>query len=175
MGVTLEELRARATILRDGYHLFDGDLAQMSLNLEEAEWLYTLVRLMRPMAIHEFGTGLGVSTKFLLQGLLDNGFGEMYSVEPDEALHERARKLLMPTGGCCMVISPDEPRVGVAPDLVFIDSGYQTREADITEWLTNGYQGLLCVHDTNRDYEGLRGKPGVYVPGPNGFWLGRAA
>lgn len=168
--MTLDELRALAKPGRGGYHVFGGAYAQMSVTLEDAEFLYALVRVTKPALVLELGTGLGVSARFIAEALSANGCGDLLSIEPDRELAMRSNTLL---GDFPVVVSWRVPK-GRTPDLVFIDSGYERRQADITEWLTNGYQGLVCVHDAGRDYAGLREAPGVFLPGVDGLWLGRA-
>ncbi len=172
--MTLGELRARATIERDGYHVFDGEYALMSVTLEDAEFLYGLVRLVRPEVVLEFGTGLGVAARFMAEGLAANEKGRLVTIEPDADLWARAWDTLL-DGLPTPVFGPSKTSDLVEPDLVFIDSDYRRREDDIDEWLTNGYQGLVCVHDSKRDYPGLANGAGVFLPGVDGLWLGRAA
>lgn len=171
--MTLDELRALAEPGRGGYHVFGGAYAQMAVTLEDAEFLYALVRVTKPALVLELGTGLGVSAKFIGEAMAANGFAaEFETFEPREGLAELAKLLLI---GLRVTVYPWHPNAyGPAmPDLVFIDSGYDRREADIAEWLGNGYQGLLCVHDAGRDYAALREARGVYLPGVDGLWLGR--
>jgi predicted O-methyltransferase YrrM len=169
--MTLAELRALAQPGRGGYHIFSGDYAQMSVTLEDAEFLYALVRLVKPALVLELGMGLGVSARFIAEALTANREGWLMTVEPDRALGKRAEPLLLDYPVSVHAAFMQK----TMPDIVFIDSGYQRREADIAEWLSNGYEGLICVHDANRDYPALRDAPGVYLPGVDGLWLGRAA
>jgi len=168
--VTFDELRARATIERHGYRVFDGEYAQMSVTLEDAEFLYSLVRLIRPTGVLELGTGLGLSGRFIAEALVANGRGRLVTVEPDEKLAARAAGLLAD-----LPVLQARGWRGVKPDLVFIDSRYDLRHGDIEDWLTNGYRGLILVHDSHRDYPELQRGAGVYLPGVDGLWLGRAA
>lgn len=170
--MTLDELRALAALGRGGYHVFGGEYAQMAVTLEDAEFLYALVRVTKPGFVLELGTGLGVSARFIAEAIAANGDGVLQTIEPDNAWHEQAKVLLL---GFPILLSRRLDILYEQPDLVFIDSGYDRREADIAEWLGNGYQGLLCVHDAGRDYAALRDAPGVYLPGVDGLWLGRVA
>lgn len=169
--MTLDELRARATGERDGYRIFDGEFRQMAVTLEDAEFLYALVRLVKPERVLELGTGRGVSARFIAAALAENGHGELTTVEPDRALRDAAREFL----GGVAVVAGWADRQDLDWDMVFIDSGYQTRADDISAWLNNGYRGLVVVHDANRDYDGLRDADGMLLPGLEGMWLGRPA
>lgn len=167
--MTLDELRATAEPGRGGYRVFGGAYAQMSVTLEDAEWLYALVRLTKPARVVELGTGLGISARFIAEALAENGSGQLVTIEPNHYFSELARESL--AGLPCEVL---EKFRGVfpQPDLLFIDSGYERRASDIQGWMTNGYEGILVVHDANRDYEALRGR-GVLIPGVDGMWIGR--
>lgn len=43
--------------------------------------LYFIVRALKPKVIVETGVAAGVSTGYILQGLKDNGFGKLYSID----------------------------------------------------------------------------------------------
>lgn len=43
--------------------------------------LYFIVRILKPKVIVETGVAAGVSTGYILQGLKDNGFGKLYSID----------------------------------------------------------------------------------------------
>ncbi len=169
--MTIDELRARATIERGGYSVFDGEFTQMSCTLEDCEFLYALVRLMKPQTVLELGTGYGVSARFIAEALKANGHGKLTTVEPDRDLRASARKMLAKTPAAVVVGFADVHDLDW--DIVFIDSSYKTREDDIAAWLSNGYPGLVIVHDANREYELLNGH-GMRVGGLDGLWLGRA-
>jgi predicted O-methyltransferase YrrM len=167
--MNLDELRALATYERDGYHVFQNPYAQMAVTLEDAEWLYALVRLVRPVLVLELGTGLGVSARFIAEAMDASGFGRLATIESESQWRAQAADGLLRDQHHVIF---DYLRTDPPPDLVFIDSGYDRRADDIREWTSNGYQGLLCVHDAKRDYD--LPSTGVYLPGLDGMWLGRA-
>lgn len=172
--MTLADLRALATI-QDGPHLrFQSPYQQMSVTLEEAEFLYALVRALKPRSVLELGTGLGLSGRFIAEALVANGDeGHLLTIEPDDELAEQAISLL--AGLPVIVSKPFSPRHDSA-DLVYIDSRESDRRDDIAIWLTNGCKGVVVVHDAERQYsqlaQGVFGY-GVYLPTANGMWLGR--
>lgn len=170
--MTLDSLRSHANLGADGYSKFDGRYRQMAVTLEDAEFLYALVRLTKPGRVLELGTGYGISARFIAEALAENGNdGRLFTIEPDPAIREAARKALLRLP---VFIGGHYQADDLDWDIVFVDSGYQTREHDIRTWLTNGYRGLIVVHDANRDYD-LSGGVGVFLPGLEGMWLGRAA
>ena len=172
--MTLDELRALATV-QDGPHLrFQPPYQQMSVTLDEAELLYALVRALKPRNVLELGTGLGLSGRFIAEALEANMDRDavLVTVEPNDDFAMRAEELLydMP------VESSSNYSGSVAwPHLVYIDSAEKLRRYDMETWLTNGYPGLVLVHDADRDYiELAEFGNGVYLPTANGMWLGRA-
>ena len=170
--MTLDELRALATVDRGGYHAFSGDYTAMAPALEDVEFLYALVRSVKPLLIVETGTGLGVSARFMAEALVENGRGHLMTAEPRADLAARARELL--AGLPCDVGDwPTPDLIVLEPDLVFLDSGWDRREWEIEAWLSGSYRGLVVVHDANRNYAGLAAGTGVFLPGYQGLWLGR--
>lgn len=171
--MTLDELRALATGKRGEYTVWEGDLGKMAVTLEDADFLYALVRVTKPRRILELGTGLGVSTRFLVEALIENdGDYDLLTVEPDETV-ARAAAANLADLNVGMLTKPPSP--DYVPDLVFVDSGWQTRQADIKKWLTGSYRGLVVVHDAARDYPELALGRGVFLPGSDGLWVGTAA
>ncbi len=170
--MTLEELREYATIQDGPYLRFQPPYRQMSVTLDEAEFLYALVRAIRPRNVLELGTGLGLSAFFIASALKETDDGYLFTEEPDEALADQAIYLL--TGLPVSVTKPSQHR-STFPELVYIDSAQSLRWSDIRTWLTNGYEGLVLVHDAERDYAAVKEYGvGVYLPTANGMWLGRA-
>ena len=171
--MSLDELRALATV-KDGPHLrFQPPYQQMSVTLDEAEFLYALVRALKPpICVLELGTGLGLSGRFIAEALLADGDAMLMTIEPSVDCRWEANSLL----SAMPALIEEECRANPdTPDLVYIDSGEKHRWYDIKTWLTNGYAGVVIVHDAERDYpEIAEHGNGVYLPTANGMWLGRA-
>ncbi len=172
--MTLDELRARATIKRQGYRVFDGEYALMSVTLEDAEFLYALVRLVRPKVVLELGTGYGVASRFIVEALRENGKGRLWTVESNHAFADASLPVLDDV--LEWVELEREVPSGLGPDLILIDSDYKRREQDIAYWLAppKTRRPLVVLHDAARGYV-LHGAIGVELPGIDGLWLGRAA
>lgn len=167
--MTLDELRARATLERDGYRVFDGELAQMAVTLEDAEFLYALVRVTKPRRVLELGTGLGVSARFIGEALAENGDGMLWTVESNAEYQDAAEPLLTDLP---VRIGTSIGSLGI-PDLVFIDSGWERREADLDRWVGDqNYRGLIVVHDAARQYPQLHKGAGTLLCGGDGIWVG---
>jgi len=89
----LRIIRGRTTI-----HKFVGKLAQvdesavetdtrLDLNnkLREKLILFALVRAIKPRIVVETGIGGGYSSAFILEGMRQNGFGTLYSIDKESA------------------------------------------------------------------------------------------
>ncbi len=170
--MTLDELRALAVHVDPdtGSTRFASPYWQMAVSLEEAEFLYALVRATRPARVLELGTGLGVSARFIGEALAANGVGTLWTVETDPDIRVHPVGLL---DGLPVRVASAPAGLGTSVDLVFIDSGFGRRELDIREWLTNGYAGLVVVDDARRGYEELGLGVGVMVPTAQGMWIGK--
>jgi len=171
--VTLDDLRSLATNTRNGFSCWPAPY-QMSPTLEDVEFLYALVRVTKPRVVLELGSGRGISGRFLAEALAANEKGCLITYEPDTDHALAAHKMLSDLPAA-VLHTRDEFEYLTDPDLVFIDSDYSRRTDDIAKWLDGTYAGLVCVHDANRDYPGLKAGVGVFLPGSDGLWLGRAA
>ena len=172
--MTINELRAQATVpVGDGYHAFAGAL-YMAPTLEDCEFLYALVRVTKPGLVVETGTGLGVSATFIATALADNKLGELFTFEPNLEYAAQARESLRGLPAKVVTGSYAGRSLKKEPNLVFIDSGVHSRSDEIVDWLKSEYKGLVCIHDANRDYSGTAYGTGVFLPGSDGLWLGRA-
>ena len=171
--MTLSELRASANPRPGGWHLFPPPYQQMAPTLEECELLYALIRATRPARVLELGTGMGVTGCFIAEALRENGDGgTLLTIEPKRQFWPDAQELLL---GLPASISATTDGLDLEPDLVFVDSGYEYRAADIREWLSNGYGGPVLVHDAERRYPELERGCGVFLASTSGLWIGRGA
>lgn len=171
--MTLADLRAQATVLDDGWHRWPEPHLNAAVTLEEADFLYALVTATRPALVLELGTGMGISGRFIAQALLDSQpGGQLVTAEPLRGFRDAAPEVFAGYGNV-LVVDPDAvPDAGFRPDLVYIDSGKDRREADIDAWLP-GPSPLVVVHDAYRDYPALRVATGIVVPTAGGMWVGR--
>lgn len=62
-----------------------------SVLIEEAFFLYSLVRMTKPKYVVEGGTYCGIATIFLAEGLRDNGFGRITTLEHNEGTWKVAK------------------------------------------------------------------------------------
>lgn len=166
--MTLERLRAAATVqLPGGYHTWPEPRGKCSITLEDGEFLYALVRMMKPKWAIEVGTGLGVAAQFIGEALKANGDGWLTTYESFKEYADQAREFLkdLPVA----VVKGDCPVQ--ESDLVLIDSAPGSRLRDINEWVSSGFGDVILVHDANRDYDELK-EIGLLLNGSDGFWIG---
>lgn len=113
----------------------------------EAQFLYGLVRAMRPEVVLEVGTSFGWSGLHLAAGLRDNGLGKLYTVEINLERQAAARlnfkRADLEAWADCLSMIPNLPRV----DLALLDAGHEAD--DITYYLAALPRdtGLVVVHD----------------------------
>lgn len=134
----------------------------MAVELEAAEFLYGLVRMLKPRLVYESGTGQGYASKYIARALQDNGFGFLDTFEADP--HWAAQAAIALEGLPAKVHNRPLGGHGGDPDLVFLDSGPDYRLGEIEEWLPRDVP--LVIHDAYR--YSLEG--GVMLPG-RGLWL----
>src|SRR3990167_10372483 len=75
---TLPEIRDEGK----GYRMFDDGGGEV----EVGEFLYGLVRLIKPKLVLETGTYHGIACSYITEGLKDNGYGKLDTLEY-EAIH----------------------------------------------------------------------------------------
>lgn len=143
----------------DGYSAWDD----MGVELETAEFLYALVRAIKPKVVLEAGTGKGYASAFIAGALKENDRGNLVTYEPIPEFAAEARRRL--AGLPAIVVDGDSSQYTGTPDLVFLDSGPDYRPAEIKRWLAT--DAPLVIHDSYRyDLPG-----GVTIPVPRGLWL----
>lgn len=142
---------------------------------EVGEFLYGLVRTMKPTKVLETGTHLGIGASYLGMGLKANGFGKLDTIEFLPELHERAKKRIETLKlndfvslhrEDAAVFDPlyDNPLTGsdfsdadyVAQrrrvyDIVFLDTEPEIRFSELTRYFEyTKYGGFILVHDLHR-------------------------
>lgn len=134
----------------------------MAVEVEVAEFLHSLVRLLKPQRVVESGSGRGLASLHIAAALKENGSGELLTFEPLGEYQDQARKRLH--GYPAHVLPGSTLDYDGETDLVFLDSG-PTREQEIDAWLET--EVALVVHDSHR-YT-LPG--GMTFPTARGLWL----
>lgn len=136
------------------YHAYDG----MGTEVEVLEFLYGLVRLLKPEIVVETGSWKGFGTVHLAQACKDNEFGKVYTCETNPFIAAQANGLLIEqdlnkythikqtTGVELIKLMP-------YIDFAFLDSALTVR-VDEAELVLPKLRknGVIVVHDTSRFY-----------------------
>lgn len=122
---------------------------------EVGEFLYSLVRLIKPLNILETGTHHGIGASYLGKGLQDNGQGLLETIEFLEPNFSIAKKRMETLG----LLDYVKCRFGDVRDfipvttyqLVFLDTEPQTRFAELIRFLPFLDEGgYIFIHDLHR-------------------------
>lgn len=113
--------------------------------LELWEFLYGLVRILKPEVVFESGCHLGYATRAMGLAVKDNEFGCVVSCDTDKGKVQQAKKKVE---GLPVTIY-EEPALGRVEllfcDFLFCDSSYESRMAELAK-LKEG--AVAVVHDT---------------------------
>lgn len=187
-GVTLQpektngENRGKSAQL---WSMFDGFTAET----EVLDFLYTLVRLVKPARAIETGTWLGRSAVAISTAMRDNGFGKLTTLEvdPDVAKYALAALESAQLGNWVEVII--EPSLIFQPDndleFALLDSDIGIRVEEFCHFYEKLAPGAIVVfHDTGAQHAGLaesiselisQGRlAGLFLPTPRGIFVGSA-
>lgn len=148
------------------------------VEIEVAEFLYSLVRLYKPSLIVETGTHLGISALYMATGMDINNKGELETYEVIPELRQRAQSLWADIGVQHRIVSrlqsslsaPLKPGI----DILFLDSEPQFRfDEFIYFWPMLNAGGLIIIHDLHPTL----GKSGIKHAGmedwPYGPWVNK--
>jgi predicted O-methyltransferase YrrM len=119
--------------------------------LEEGEFLYGLIRLVRPLNILETGTNLGISTRFMALALEDNKAGRIYTIEQNRTIYETAVRKTDAYKNVTCLFGPVETTLlpeNVTFDFMFLDTELAIRLGELERFiplLAPG--GFIMVND----------------------------
>src|SRR5262249_4741409 len=115
----------------------DGSRVPMDVYIprEEGDYLYSLVRQLRPTRTIEVGMANGLSSLFIAQALRDNGTGRHTAIDPfQKSDWHGAGMALVKSAGLADLVElielpshqalPDLERAGVRAEFVFIDGSH---------------------------------------------------
>lgn len=123
-----------------------------STEVEVAEFLYSLVRLTKPLEILETGTYKGVSSLYMAQGVIDNGFGKLTTLEIDLTVLNEAKKLWDACGVSSVINSLLQRSTDVQDnlqyDLAFLDTEPGIRFEELKMFYPHVKEGgFILIHD----------------------------
>src|SRR3954471_6739820 len=139
------------------WRMFDS----MTAEVEVLEFLKTLITTMKPKLVVETGTFMGISTLKIAEGLQENGFGKVISVEYDPVVYAKAKERFQSSGLMQWIdlrnISSLDLQVDGTIDLLFSDSEITIREQEVRHFLRQiNPTGLILMHDASSHLKTVR-------------------
>jgi predicted O-methyltransferase YrrM len=152
--------------------------------VESLEFIYSLVRLVKPKNVLETGTWLGAGAVAIARALADNGRGKLVTLELDPECCAFARKRIEAYGLSELATVIETKSLEYMPDeeidFLFLDSAIDIRGAEFRHFQPRLRPGSLVVfHDTSSIHSIVREQidqlvrqghlHGVFVPTPRGI------
>jgi len=136
-------------------------LDSQTTEVEVLDFLKTLVTTLKPKIVVETGTFLGHGTAKLAEGVRENGFGKVITVEFDPAIRARAVQRFEESGLAPWIESRLESSLEAVIegtiDLLYSDSHLANREAEIRRLLPQlDPRGVLVIHDASSHFKLVR-------------------
>ena len=136
-------------------------LDSQTTEVEVLEFLKTLVTTLKPKLVVETGTFLGHATVKLAEGVKENGFGRVITIEYDPAIRARAEDRFNASGLAPWIESrlesSLETNIEGTIDLLYSDSHLANREAEIRRLLPRlDPRGILVIHDASSHFKVVR-------------------
>jgi predicted O-methyltransferase YrrM len=129
--------------------------------LEVLDFLRSLVMTIKPQLIVETGTFLGYGTLKMAEGLKENGFGRIITIEYDPAIFAQAKERIEASGLGSWIENRNESsldtRIDGTIDFLYSDSELNIREQEIRKFLPQlDARGLIAVHDASSHFAVVR-------------------
>jgi len=133
----------------------------MTAEVEVLDFLYSLVRTVKPRLIVETGTFTGVSTLRMAEALRDNNDGKIITVEYDPKVYAAAQERFTASGLAryidCRNGSSLEMIVDGTIDLLFSDSDPKIRGDEVRKFLPQmSSNSVVLMHDAATVYPHVR-------------------
>ena len=127
------------------------------IETETGEFLYAMVRLLKPERVLETGTHWGIGASYMGQALKDNRKGQLDTIEFLPEIHkqavERIKKLELEPYVLCHLgdVAKFTPPEGVQYKLILLDTEPQTRFAELVKFYKNLEEGgFVFIHDLHQ-------------------------
>lgn len=132
---------------------------------EEVDYLYGLVRIVRPRVCLETGCNVGISASAIGLALKDNGYGKLYTIEHDSTVAQLAKDKLAKMGlseqveVICAKIENVE--IKETFDFLWLDSELRLRFGELLRFYPQMNPGAIaCIHDLwGLDFKEFGGLP----------------
>lgn len=125
------------------------------VEIEVGEFLYGLVRMMKPSNVFETGTHLGISSSYIAQAMKQNGKGLLTTVEINKDNIAKSKRRWKRIGVSERIVVDREPSLEYTLEynceLMFLDSEPEYRFRELMRFfprLTTG--GYVFIHDLHR-------------------------
>lgn len=156
-----------------------------AVECEIGEFLWGLVRMLKPLRCLSTGVYTGVSDLYISQGLKDNGFGHLTALEVENTHKSRAEKLWRLADLESFVECKLEDSLSFQPegqyDLMFLDSEPHLRFAELERFYPflrpGGYIGIhdcppsMCQGNINPDHSEIKSYPFGDIPTDMANWI----
>jgi predicted O-methyltransferase YrrM len=129
-------------------------LDPMSSETEVIDFLRSLVITLKPRLVVETGTFRGLSTVAIAEGMRQNGFGRVVTIEYDPKVYAAAKQHIEASGLAdwveCRNQSSLDTEINGTIDILFSDSHQEIREAEVRRFYPQvNEHGLILVHDAS--------------------------
>lgn len=136
-------------------------LDSQTTEVEVIDFLKSLITTVKPNLVVETGTFLAYSTIKMAEGLRENGFGRIITVESDPAIFARAKERIGASGLGKWIEYRNESsmdtRIDEMIDILFSDSHMRGREQEIRRFLPwVKPRGLILIHDASSHFQIVR-------------------
>ena len=130
---------------------------QHSAEVEVLDFLYSLVRTLKPRLVVETGSCRGLSACYIGKALRDNERGKLITCEIDRQLYDMARELIrkaqLTAQVDCVFESSLDLEIAEPIDLLFSDSVPEIRMQELDKFLPLlSPNAVILVHDVNSGY-----------------------
>jgi predicted O-methyltransferase YrrM len=134
-----------------GYTAFNDG----SIECEVGDFLYGMVRILKPRFVLESGTYKGISSSYIAQGLEDNKTGMIETFEIEQQHIETSKQLWSMLGLMVRITSYHMPIESFNPshgyELMFLDSEPHLRFHELVKFFPNLLPGgYVFIHDCPR-------------------------
>jgi len=132
-----------------------------STELEVLDFLKSMVTTVKPNLIVETGTFLGHGTLKMAEGLKENGFGRIITIEYDPVIFAKAKERIDASGLGNWIeyrnTSSLDTKIDGPIDILYSDSALAIREQEIRRFLPQiEPRGLIMIHDASSHFEIVR-------------------
>jgi predicted O-methyltransferase YrrM len=132
-----------------------------STELEVLGFLKSIVTTIKPNLIVETGTFLGHGTLKMAEGLKENGFGRIITIEYDPVIFAKAKERIDASGLGDWIeyrnTSSLDTKIDGTIDILYSDSALAIREQEIRRFLPQiEPRGLIMIHDASSHFEIVR-------------------